>query len=56
MAHLIISDETAEKIDRIREAKRKDGISVSRTTLVSMVVAEKEKELETSGAADGMEA
>ena len=56
MAHLIISDETADKIDRLRDAKRREGISLSRTTLVSMVVAEKEKELETSGGSDGMDA
>ena len=56
MENLIISDETADKIARLREAKRKDGISISRTTLVSMVVAEKAQELETSGGSDGLDA
>ena len=39
--HIIVAPETDSKIETIREAMAKEGVSVSRTAVVAMAINEK---------------
>ena len=46
--HIIVSPETDSKIETIRNAMAKEGISVSRTAVVAMAINEKAARSEES--------